>query len=91
MFELPKIREGASHIWHQYVLRSEKRDELIAYLDKKEIGTIIHYPIPPHLSEAYQYLGYKEGAFPITEQLCKIGGVHSDVQRHDRRGTEHCY
>ncbi len=53
------------------MLRSEKRDELIAYLDKKDIGTIIHYPIPPHLSEAYQYLGYSERAFPITEHYAK--------------------
>ena len=45
--------------------------ELKEYLEKKEIGTIIHYPIPPHLSEAYQYLGYQEGAFPITEQYAK--------------------
>ena len=37
------------------------------YLNEKQIGTIIHYPIPPHLSEAYQYLGHKKGEFPITE------------------------
>ena len=41
------------------------------YLDEKGIGTIIHYPIPPHLSEAYGYLGYEEGAFPITEKCAK--------------------
>lgn len=66
--ELPKIREGATHIWHQFVIHCKERDELMKYLDEKGIGTIIHYPIPPHLSEAYQYLGYKEGDFPITEQ-----------------------
>lgn len=66
--ELPKIREGATHIWHQFVIHCKARDELIKYLDEKGIGTIIHYPIPPHLSEAYRYLGYKEGDFPITEQ-----------------------
>ena len=71
LFELPRVREGASHIWHQYVIRSEKRDAIIDYLNKKDIGTIIHYPIPPHLSEAYQYLGYREGAFPITEKYAK--------------------
>ena len=38
------------------------------YLKEKEIGTIIHYPIPPHLSQAYKYLGYKKGDFPITEK-----------------------
>ena len=41
------------------------------YLGQKGIGTIIHYPIPPHLSEAYKYLGLKEGALPITEHLAK--------------------
>lgn len=69
--ELPRIRKGATHIWHQFVIRSECRDELIKYLDDKGIGTIIHYPIPPHLSEAYQYLGLKEGALPITEEYAK--------------------
>lgn len=64
---LPKIRNGASHVWHQFVIRSEYREKLIDYLDRKNIGTIIHYPIPPHLSEAYQYLGLKRGVLPITE------------------------
>ena len=68
---LPKIREGATHIWHQYVIRSEYRDELISYLDGQGIGTIIHYPIPPHLSEAYRYLGLNEGSLPITEKYAK--------------------
>lgn len=69
--ELPKIRQGATHIWHQFVIRSDYRDELIQYLDSKNIGTIIHYPIPPHRSEAYRYLGLKEGALPITEKYAK--------------------
>lgn len=68
---LPRIREGATHIWHQFVVRSEVRDELIKYLDEKGIGTIIHYPIPPHLSEAYRYLNQQEGSFPITEKYAK--------------------
>lgn len=66
--ELPRIREGATHIWHQFVLRTERRDELMDYLKEKGIGTIIHYPIPPHLSEAYAYLGKKPGDYPITEK-----------------------
>lgn len=65
---LPQIRNGSTHIWHQFVIKSEYRDELIKYLDERNIGTIIHYPIPPHLSEAYQYLGMKEGSLPITEK-----------------------
>lgn len=65
---LPKIREGATHIWHQFVIRTDRRQELIDYLNKKEIGTIIHYPIPPHLSEAYRYLKLTKGSLPITER-----------------------
>lgn len=70
-FTLPQIREGATHIWHQFVIKCDRRDELIEYLKDKGIGTIIHYPIPPHLSEAYNYLGFKEGDFPITESYAK--------------------
>lgn len=65
---LPAITEGATHVWHQFVIRHERREELIAYLAEKGIGTIVHYPIPPHLSEAYAYLGHEAGDFPITEQ-----------------------
>lgn len=66
-FTLPQKRPHASHIYHQYVIRTEHREALIDYLNKKEIGTIIHYPIPPHLSEAYQSLGYHRGDLPIAE------------------------
>lgn len=66
---LPELVSGATGVWHQYVIRCEERDKLIDYLNEKEIGTIIHYPIPPHLSEAYAYLGHKKGALPITEHL----------------------
>ena len=68
---LPRIREGATHIWHQFVIKSAYRDDLIEYLNEKGIGTIIHYPIPPHLSEAYQYLKMKKGDLPITEEYAK--------------------
>lgn len=68
---LPRFIEGSTHVYHQFVIRCKERDELIAYLDEREIGTIIHYPIPPHLAEAYRYLGFKEGDFPMTERLAK--------------------
>ena len=68
---LPKRQEGADHIWHQFVVRCEQRDQLMNYLNDKGIQTIIHYPIPPHLSEAYHDLGYKEGDFPITEHFAQ--------------------
>jgi len=68
---LPLRREGAHHVWHQFVIRCEKREELISYLDEQGIGTMIHYPIPPHLSEAYRYLNIQEGSLPITEQYAR--------------------
>lgn len=65
----PKIRPGADSSWHQYVVHVPRhRDALMEYLKEREIGTIIHYPIPPHLSEAYKYLGHKKGDFPIAEK-----------------------
>lgn len=67
LIQLPKVREGADSVWHQYVIRCKERDRLKEYLKERQIGTIIHYPIPPHLSEAYQYLGFGRGDFPITE------------------------
>ena len=66
---LPRVLEGASTVWHQFVIRTKYRDELIEFLNKKEVYTLIHYPIPPHLSEAYQYLNIKEGSLPITERF----------------------
>jgi len=65
---LPKTREGCEHVYHQFVIRCKERDALIKYLDEQGIGTIIHYPVPPHLSKAYAYLGYRKGDLPITEQ-----------------------
>lgn len=67
---LPKIRPGADSTWHQFVIhvKNEKRDKLMEYLKENEIGTIIHYPIPPHLSQAYKYLGKKKGDYPIAER-----------------------
>lgn len=64
---LPVVAPGASSVWHQYVIRCEDREKLIDFLNKRGIGTIIHYPIPPHLAEAYKYLGHKPGFLPITE------------------------
>lgn len=66
--KLPQIKENCTSVWHLFVVETSYREELIEYLNKKNIGTIIHYPIPPHLSEAYGYLGYRKGDFPIAER-----------------------
>lgn len=68
---LPQLQGGATTVWHQFVVRSKRRNELIEYLKQEGVGTIIHYPIPPHLSEAYEYLGLKEGSLPVTEQYAE--------------------
>ncbi|MCR4587884.1 MAG: DegT/DnrJ/EryC1/StrS family aminotransferase [Lachnospiraceae bacterium] len=67
LISCPKTRSGNMPVWHQYVVQSEYRDQLLDYLKENGIASIIHYPIPPHLSEAYGYLGLKEGILPITE------------------------
>lgn len=68
---LPKIAKGASSVYHLYVIRTKKRDELQAYLADKGIGTMIHYPVPPHLQKAYDDLGFKKGDFPIAEEIAE--------------------
>lgn len=66
---LPQIRPGADCTWHQYVVHVPScRDALAAYLKERGVGTIIHYPIPPHLSRAYAYLGHHKGDFPVAER-----------------------
>lgn len=66
---LPKTAENATHSYHLYVIRTKNRDELQKHLTDNGIGTMIHYPIPPHLQEAYSNLGFKRGDFPIAEEL----------------------
>ena len=71
LFTLPRVRPNSDATWHQFVLHTPCRDELKAYLASFEIGTIIHYPIPPHLSQALAYLGHSEGEFPIAERYAR--------------------
>lgn len=61
--------EGATSVYHLFVIKTSKRDELRSYLEGKGIGTQIHYPVPPHLQQAYRHLGYHKGDFPISEKL----------------------
>jgi dTDP-4-amino-4,6-dideoxygalactose transaminase len=59
----------ATHVYHLYVIRAQRRDALQQCLSANEIGSLIHYPVPPHLQEAYKKMGFKKGDFPITEEL----------------------
>jgi len=65
---LPKLRKGSESVWHQFVVRVDNRDDFKKKLEEHGIKTQIHYPIPPHLSKAYEYLGFRRGDFPITER-----------------------
>ncbi len=67
--KLPMVAKGATHVYHQYVIRTYLRDELQVYLAEKGIGTFIHYPVPPHMQEAYRHLGFKKGDFPLAEEI----------------------
>jgi len=69
--ELPNVREGARHVYHLFVIQAPDRDRLQEYLQNKEISTGLHYPIPLHLQPCFEYLGYKEGAFPHAEKAAK--------------------
>ena len=68
---LPVVDEGAESAWHLFVVRTPERDDLQKRLTEAGIGTLIHYPIPPHLQEAYGELGYAEGAFPLAEMIAR--------------------
>ncbi len=68
---LPHQVAGSRHVWHQYVIRTTRRDELRAFLAERKIGSEIYYPVPLHLQEALKPLGYKRGDFPEAERAAR--------------------
>jgi dTDP-4-amino-4,6-dideoxygalactose transaminase len=68
---LPSTAPGAEHVYHIFLVRTPRRNELQAHLTSKGIGTLIHYPVPPHLQEAYKELNYKKGDFPLAEEIAE--------------------
>jgi len=67
----PQESPYGEHIYHLYVIRSQQRDQLQRFLTEKGIGTLIHYPVPIHLMEAYSDLGYGPGTLPQAEEHCR--------------------
>jgi dTDP-4-amino-4,6-dideoxygalactose transaminase len=65
---LPLTDGSGDHIFHQYVVKAERRDELRAFLHEKGIASGIYYPLPLHLQDCFAYLGYKEGDFKVSEE-----------------------
>lgn len=68
---LPREVDGSRHVWHQYVIRTNRRDELRAFLAERRIGSEIYYPVPLHRQEALKELGYAEGSFPEAERAAR--------------------
>lgn len=69
VFVLPLISDGAEPVWHVFAVRVRNRDAFQRSLQVEGIGTVIHYPIPPHLQACYAHLGLKKGALPISERI----------------------
>ena len=69
--QIPVSNNEAEHVYHLYVILCDKRYELQSYLKEKNIDTLIHYPVPPHLQQAYVDAGYKKGDFPIAEKIAE--------------------
>jgi dTDP-4-amino-4,6-dideoxygalactose transaminase len=67
---LPHEVVGSRHVWHQYVIRTARRDALREFLSSRKIGSEIYYPVPLHLQDALKDLGYTEGGFPEAERAC---------------------
>ncbi|HSW61202.1 MAG TPA: DegT/DnrJ/EryC1/StrS family aminotransferase, partial [bacterium] len=68
---LPVIKNDRTSVYAQYSIRVKNREHLIQKLNEAGIPTAVHYPRPLHLQEAYSYLGYKEGAFPVSERISR--------------------
>jgi dTDP-4-amino-4,6-dideoxygalactose transaminase len=64
----PVASQGGRHVWNQYVIRAQRRDELRQYLGAAGVGTEIYYPIPLHLQQCFAYLGYRAGQLPESER-----------------------
>jgi dTDP-4-amino-4,6-dideoxygalactose transaminase len=66
---LPIEPRGARSAWHLYVVRTADRDSLVRHLGERQIGTLIHYPVPPYRQPAYAELEIRKGSFPIADRL----------------------
>ena len=65
----PSSEPGITEVYHLYVIETDRRDALQAYLGQQGVPTLIHYPVPVHLQQVFDFLGYRKGEFPVTEKL----------------------
>lgn len=68
---LPRVPQWAEPVWHLYVVRTRRRADLVTALEAQGIGSLIHYPIPPHLQQAYADRGQGKGRYPLAEELAE--------------------
>jgi dTDP-4-amino-4,6-dideoxygalactose transaminase len=68
---IPKEAEESLHVYHLYVIRVAERDRVLKGLTQRGVGCGIHYPIPVHLQQAYSFLGYRTGDFPVAERCAQ--------------------
>jgi dTDP-4-amino-4,6-dideoxygalactose transaminase len=68
---LPVVAENCTSVFHLFIVRTNQRAALQKHLTDAGVGTMIHYPVPPHLQEAYKELNYKKGDFPIAEMIAE--------------------
>jgi len=87
--QAPHVADGCEHVFHQYVLRAERRDELMKYLGEQGVEARVYYPRPLHLQECFRPLGHKEGDFPEAERASRealalpiFPGLTGDEQDH---------
>lgn len=66
---LPAVLDGATHVYHIYLIRTKHRNQLQQYLSHCGIGTLIHYPVPPYQQKAYEHLGFKRGDYPLADLI----------------------
>src|ERR1035437_6079425 len=78
---LPTEQAWARHVYHQYVIRTPRRDELQRHLEKQGVGTVIHYPVPPHCQQAYKQMAIAPDQLPIAS------AIHKEVLSLDRKST----
>ena len=83
---IPVRAKNSTHVFHQYTLQVERRDELKKYLEENGIPSMIYYPVPLHFQKAYKKDGFGEGSFPVTERLSKTVislPIHTEMQTEE--------
>jgi dTDP-4-amino-4,6-dideoxygalactose transaminase len=69
LVRVPRVRDGYRHVYNQYSILTQTRDQLAEHLKQRGVPTAIYYPVPLHLQPAFSKLGYRRGDFPVSERV----------------------